>query len=306
MAGAVLTIRMPRAPRASPVNPSLRMNDIALLSPAMIAFGTKGRSMRSVVFKSGLIALAAMVASVSVTAAALGLQGHIIDGNALFLSVASPLVIAWPASAWNCWQKKKLKGLYGELAQAHENLASAHRMLADAHAELAFRASRDPMTGLLNRESFLQAVEDRHRDGQAGHLLVIDADHFKAINDTHGHSTGDAALIAIASAIVCAAGGDLLAGRIGGEEFAVCIPAGHGRPDAAVAEAIRAEVAAIRFRGAGRTAVGLSVSIGGAAFSPQLAVGSVLRLADKRLYAAKRSGRNNVVTGAEDPVGVAA
>lgn len=255
--------------------------------------------MRSVVIKSGLVTLAAMVGSVLVAAAAMGVQGEVLAGNALLLSFLCPLFVAWPASARNYWHKKKLKGLNGELARAHDDLVRAHRMLADAHARLSDRARRDAMTGLLNRESFIQSVERLHGEGRAGHLLIIDADHFKAINDTHGHAVGDAALVDIAAAIARAAGAELVAGRIGGEEFAVCIPAEHGRSVSAVAEAIRAEVAAIRLRGAEGQPLALSVSIGAAPFSPPLQVGAVLRLADQRLYAAKRGGRNAVVTGAQ-------
>lgn len=253
--------------------------------------------MRSVVLKSGFITLVAVAASVVVTTVIQGMQGQLLDGNALLLSIMSPLFIAWPVSGWTYWQKDKLRRLNGELARAHDDLVEAHRMLADAHARLADRARRDAMTGLLNRESFLQSVEGLHREGRAGHLLIIDADHFKAINDTHGHATGDAALVDIAAAIARAAGADLVVGRIGGEEFAVCIPAGQGRSDLVVAEAIRDEVAGIRFRSADGQPVNLSVSIGAAPFSPRLPVGVVLRLADQRLYAAKRNGRNNVVTG---------
>jgi diguanylate cyclase (GGDEF)-like protein len=262
--------------------------------------------MHSVVLKSGLVTVAAMVASLVVAAIAMGLQGEPLAGNALLLSFLCPLFVAWPASAWNYWQKERLRGLNGQLAQAHDDLAEAHRMLAEAHARLAARASRDAMTGLLNRESFLQTVDSLHRDGRAGHLLIIDADHFKSINDTHGHAVGDAALVEIAAAIARGAGAEPVAGRIGGEEFAVCVPVGHGRSDAAVAEAIRAEVAGLRFHGADGRAVALSVSVGGAAFQPHLPVGSVLRQADKHLYAAKKGGRNNVVIATVKRVNVAA
>ncbi|RST87452.1 GGDEF domain-containing protein [Aquibium carbonis] len=262
--------------------------------------------MRSVVLKSGMVTFAAMVASVAVAAVAMGLQGQVLEGNALLLSFLCPLFVAWPVSAYNYWQKRNLTHLHDQLAQAHDDLAAAHRSLADAHARLAMRASRDAMTGLLNRESFFQAVEGAHRDGEACHLLIIDADHFKAINDTHGHTVGDAALVAIATAISRAAGAHLVAGRIGGEEFAVCIPAGHARSDVAVAEAIRAEVAGLRFLAADATPIALSVSIGGATFAPRLAVSSVFQLADKRLYAAKSRGRNSIVTGASVASSVAA
>jgi diguanylate cyclase (GGDEF)-like protein len=262
--------------------------------------------MRSVVFKSGLVTLVAMVASVGVAAMVMNLQGFSLDGNALLLSFLCPLFVAWPASAYNYWQKKKLTSLHDQLAQAHDDLARAHRSLADAHARLAMRASRDAMTGLLNRESFFQSLEDRHREGHAGHLLIIDADHFKAINDTHGHSVGDAALVAIAAAITRASGDDIIVGRIGGEEFAVCIPATCGGSDRGIAEAIRAEIEGLRFLGADGTPIALSVSIGSATFAPCLPVASVFQLADKRLYAAKRGGRNSIVTGARDTTSAAA
>jgi diguanylate cyclase (GGDEF)-like protein len=262
--------------------------------------------MRSVLLKSALVTAAAMLGSVAVAAAALAFQGQALAGNALLLSFMCPLFVAWPASAWSYWQRERLRQVHEDLAAAHDALADAHRMLADAHARLADRASRDAMTGMLNRESFLKAVEDEHGAGRAASLLIIDADHFKAINDTHGHAMGDAALVAIAAAIGRYAGRDVITGRIGGEEFAACIPAGHPLAPAAVAEAIRAGVADLRLAGADGRSIPLSVSIGGAGFTPRQTLGQVLRKADGRLYAAKSGGRNNVVIGAPEVVRTAA
>ena len=99
---------------------------------------------------------------------------------------------------------------------SHDELATAHAELARAHAMLAEQAIRDPMTGLLNREAFFDRLKSAADATHRGLLLIIDADHFKAINDTYGHESGDRALVEIASAIARGATTDALVGRIGG------------------------------------------------------------------------------------------
>jgi diguanylate cyclase (GGDEF)-like protein len=256
----------------------------------------RGWSMRSVLVKSVLVTIVAMFGSLAIASVVMTLQGQELDPNALLLSFLCPLLIAWPASAWGYWQRERMRQVHEDLSAAHDALADAHRMLAQAHARLADRASRDAMTGMLNRETFLKEIEALHESGQAGSLLIIDADHFKSINDTHGHAVGDAALVEIAAAIGRSAGRGVVAGRIGGEEFAACIPTGNPWPQAAVAEAIRSSVASTRLTGADGRPISLTVSIGGATFTPNRTLGQVLREADGRLYAAKNGGRNMVVT----------
>ena len=98
------------------------------------------------------------------------------------------------------------------------------------------------MTGMLNRESFFAALEGSRRKSDRGALLIIDADHFKKINDNFGHLTGDAALLEIAAAISRAIRvGDIL-GRIGGEEFGAFLVGASDKEAIRVAERIRREV----------------------------------------------------------------
>ena len=120
--------------------------------------------------------------------------GGSVDGNAWLMLTICPLTIAWPASAFTFWQSERLKNAHRDLARAHAQLAAAHRRLEE-------KASRDNMTGMLNRESFFAALDGSRRKTDRGALLIIDADHFKKINDNFGHLTGDTALLEIAAAI---------------------------------------------------------------------------------------------------------
>jgi diguanylate cyclase (GGDEF)-like protein len=126
-------------------------------------------------------------------------------------------------------------------------------------------------------------------------LLIIDADHFKRINDNFGHLTGDEALLAISSAITRSVRqGDVL-GRIGGEEFAAFLVGADQDETHRVAERIRRAVEMIRFRPEREGTLPLTVSIGGANCTTGATVSDLMLAADRRLYEAKRSGRNRTV-----------
>lgn len=168
------------------------------------------------------------------------------------------------------------------------------RRLARAKGEIEELARRDGLTGLLNRRAFFEAAEEALRQAREQRtpltLLVLDADHFKAINDGHGHAAGDEALKVIASTLLAATRQYDLVGRIGGEEFAVLLR--NAAPDEAglVAERIVSAVALADFRRGGRP-VPLSVSVGIAVLEPGLDLDGLFARADAALYAAKWAGR---------------
>ena len=210
------------------------------------------------------------------------------DGYAWTMCVVCPLVVAWPASAYTYWQKDRLNEAIAEARRAHAELGRAHELLSE-------KARRDDMTGMLNRETFFAMLEQAHARSRRGVLLVIDVDNFKRINDTHGHQTGDAALLEICAAIERSTRDSDIVGRIGGEEFGVFLD-GADRPEARrAAERIREEVARIEFRVGEDGTVPLSVSIGGAGHRAATSMSDMLREADRRLYEAKRNGRNRVI-----------
>lgn len=183
-----------------------------------------------------------------------------------------------------------------------DRLREALAELERTHAELTEKASRDHMTGLLNRENLFRMLEQRRRASDHGTLLIIDIDHFKRINDSWGHLVGDEALIMVTRAICASMRAADIAGRIGGEEFAVYLPATAQQGASRVAERIRNAVERINFHAAQGSPVHLSVSIGGTATSEGMPVSDVIRLADRRLYEAKRRGRNCIVMTGEAPM----
>lgn len=162
------------------------------------------------------------------------------------------------------------------------------RMLAGMIERLDVHVKIDPMTRLMSRNYFLTEMGLSTKPGA---LLMVDADHFKRINDNFGHDMGDIALCAIASAIAHTAGGGSLVGRLGGEEFAVFVP-GAGRRVAEITALRICESVRSRRPQALPAEIALSVSIGIAFHEPRTSVSVALKHADKLLYQAKRSGRD--------------
>jgi diguanylate cyclase len=174
------------------------------------------------------------------------------------------------------------------------------RELAIANHRLAHVASVDALTGCLNRGAFTNAVESWFEAARlagarpSGALLILDADRFKTINDRFGHDAGDQALKAIARAIDGCVRQDDIVGRLGGEEFGILLPSASAEDAGSIAARIglavgdaASAVAEGRYR--------LTVSTGCAVFSGPMAYRDLFRIADGKLYEAKRSGRNRVV-----------
>ena len=174
------------------------------------------------------------------------------------------------------------------------------RQLAIAHHEISIIASTDNLTAVLNRGAFKMLVDAylqqaiRQPAHNAGAFLVIDADHFKSINDRFGHQEGDVALKLIAQTIQTSLRQGDIVGRIGGEEFGVFLPKANLDQAGIVAERIRRDINEIEFPPSARTHA-LSVSVGGAAFGGHTAYDDLFRVADKCLYSAKAGGRNQVI-----------
>ncbi len=153
----------------------------------------------------------------------------------------------------------------------------------------------DALTGLGNRRAFDEALSSEaaraSRAGEALGLIMLDVDHFKRVNDRHGHQAGDAALVTVARALDRTARAGDRACRIGGEEFALLLPGADAAAAAVVAERIRTAIA-----NAATPAGPVTVSLGVASTGPGGDVDDLVREADANLYAAKERGRNRVVT----------
>lgn len=167
-------------------------------------------------------------------------------------------------------------------------------------AKLQLQATTDGLTGILNRRSFFElgskAVEEAHHASTIVSLLILDIDHFKQINDNHGHSVGDKCLKKVCQLITTRCRTADLFARIGGEEFAILLPnTGHDEAFA-LAEQIRTSIANQRIEVKGSVSITCTASIGiTSSLNSDDTLQALLESADHALYMAKAEGRNRTV-----------
>ena len=167
----------------------------------------------------------------------------------------------------------------------------------DVLAEVIARSEIDTLSGLLNRRGFERhaaaTMERSVRQGMPFSLIIADMDHFKSINDTFGHLAGDHVIQVFSGFLRGAAGGQQVAARLGGEEFAIVLPGSNLMAARLFAEGVRSAFSALPIDGllAGTHA---TASFGVAELVPSEGLPTLMQRADEALYAAKRAGRNCV------------
>jgi two-component system cell cycle response regulator len=188
--------------------------------------------------------------------------------------------------------------LQARLHTARRILDLQEQLLA-AHEVLRHQATHDPLTGLWNRTVILDRLDRElarsRREGKAVGVLMVDVDHFKVVNDTHGHPAGDAALREIGRRLVAGIRPYDTVGRYGGEEFLLVMPECDATVLAQLAERLRLAIAVTPLNLV-EGLIGITISVGGAAsgLADGTDVASLVRAADAALYRAKRAGRNRV------------
>lgn len=226
-----------------------------------------------------------------------GLQlGSVLEFVLLSLALAHRLKLAQDEHAR--LQSAHATELEARVLARTQDLDQALGKLTEANGRLQELSQRDPLTGLYNRHFLAERMPEiwgtAVRWKQPLAFLMIDIDHFKQVNDVHGHAAGDETLKAVAEVIlrIMRRPGDH-AVRYGGEEFLVVLPQTHAAGAAHMAERIREEVAALTVTQGGQR-VPLTVSIGVACTTPgpRTSMALMLQLADRLLYQAKAEGRN--------------
>ncbi|HEY1092689.1 MAG TPA: diguanylate cyclase, partial [Burkholderiaceae bacterium] len=190
--------------------------------------------------------------------------------------------------------------LSARLSRIRQRLSTQKTALAEALARVEELATRDELTGLLNRRHMQtlldQEVQRSLRQHETFCLALLDIDHFKRINDSHGHAAGDAVLRAFADAGRASIRTSDVLARWGGEEFVLLLAATRMPPAAAGVERLRAAVAALRVA-TPEGELQLTVSAGLTEFKLGETLAQALERADKLLFQAKAGGRNRVITG---------
>jgi diguanylate cyclase (GGDEF)-like protein/PAS domain S-box-containing protein len=218
-------------------------------------------------------------------------------------SVAAPILVG--GGLWG--NVGAISRTRGALAQgAEERLAEFAALVgiaiagADARALLAHQASTDALTGVANRRAFevrlFAEMASAVARGTDLSVVLVDLDHFKDVNDTHGHAVGDRVLCELARRMLAASRATDLVARVGGEEFAIVLPGADLATATDVADRVRAAVGGRAFGAAGRR----TISAGVATRTDEEDAADLLRRVDRRLYAAKAAGRDRAV--AVDPV----
>lgn len=243
----------------------------------------------SILFKSILVGTGALIATVFMILILVPLWGDTIQTSMFINGLIGCYSIGSTVSYYCMKQTEKYKAA---LLREEE----LHHELQEAHAQLKIRARLDMMTGLLNRETFLNEMEEAksHQPKQISSVLLLDVDCFKRINDTWGHHAGDDALVQIGSSILSLIDPHALAGRIGGEEFAVFLLGGDGSEAVILGEAIRIAVEQIPFFPEPNHQEELTLSLGIACASNAVGTAALLKRADALLYQAKAEGRNRI------------
>jgi len=192
-----------------------------------------------------------------------------------------------------------LLALVAYFRSLNRRLHAALRQVQEKEIELIRQANTDGLTGLCNRKWFNEVIETEIgralRYTRPLAMILMDLDHFKAVNDKFGHPVGDAVLMAVADRIGASVRQGDVAARVGGEEFAILLPETNIEAAALMAERFRKELAQAVLAYAGQTPVSCTVSIGVADVCPSIQNHSALYTAvDEALYQAKRLGRNRV------------
>ncbi|MCS6945207.1 MAG: GGDEF domain-containing protein [Sutterellaceae bacterium] len=188
-----------------------------------------------------------------------------------------------------------LLGLYGAHIRTQLNLRN--QQLRQAHAEVHRLATRDDLTGLLNRRSILQCAQTQAAASGALAVALLDIDHFKRINDTLGHPAGDEVLRQFGLVVAREMRVTDRAGRFGGEEFLVLLRGVNDPVTAArIAERLRAAIEQHRWRDIDAS-LAVTASVGVAVLRPGEPVERAIARADRALYEAKHAGRNRVRVG---------
>ncbi len=273
---------------------------VLIIISAIVWFRTRGQA--GYFFFAWFIFLLAVIAS---TSDKLGWSGlGMVADRMLQLGLALQVIILSLALARRMQLERdtRIEAQQQTQEELSEQVKERTEELEEANRRLDAMSRTDGLTGLKNRRLFDEELEKQFRDARRNHtqlsLAMLDIDHFKRLNDKHGHLVGDDFLRLISAVIAAEVKRPMdTACRYGGEEFGIILPDTPREGVAAIAECIRSGVEAIRHK-VGDEHVPVTISIGTSTLTPSQEdkPADIIVLADKALYQAKSEGRNRVVS----------
>lgn len=224
--------------------------------------------------RTAQVVIVAAAISISLSTGIRWVAGTTADGITIAVRLILPFLIAIPIGL--VWFSRL------------ERLALSYSRLLAETRQLAAKAAADPLTGLLNRRSFIEQFDVARSHGIAGTFILADIDYLKAINDKHGHLAGDDVIIATGEALCEVLGGGSLIGRIGGDEFCALVPGPIGEV-ADVSARINAAATRLFVARSGLSGQDVSISLGSQPCKPGMTFRDLVAKSDTRLYRTKRS-----------------
>lgn len=180
-----------------------------------------------------------------------------------------------------------------KLEQLHVEIEQKQTELLNINATLVELSNTDKLTGLYNRRFFQDKLEEQialyYETGKVFSLLILDIDYFKKVNDTFGHQVGDNVLAQLANILKTFARHEDIVARYGGEEFVIILPAADSAESMVIGEQMRHTVEDAQWETGG-----LTISMGIATFTAKDSDSTIIKNADRALYASKEDGRNRV------------
>lgn len=241
-----------------------------------------------ILFKALATGALALIFTLIITSIFVPMMGGQLAGAGLIMTIVCPLATAIPMSALHYLNTERLRIARNKALEIQEELEKANALLIKHSRE-------DSLTGVLNRSTFFDKLITASNSQQTGGLLFIDLDHFKTINDTYGHATGDAALRRIGALLNRLNLRNGFAGRLGGEEFGVFINSADVSFIYQYAENIRREISILRIVASDNKTVSITASIGVTLCEAGFNLDQSLLEADEKMYIAKRQGRNLII-----------
>lgn len=241
-----------------------------------------------ILFKAIATGIIALGLTLLITIIFVPMMGGRLAGAGLVMTIVCPLATAIPMSALHYLNSERLRLAKTDALNTRDELEKLNALLHK-------NAREDSLTGVLNRSTFLDELIMVSDNQQSGGLLFIDLDHFKTINDTYGHATGDAALRRIGRLLLRLTEKHGFAGRLGGEEFGFFI---HSTDTGFIynyAEKVRMEISNLRIVATNNKIVPVTASIGVTICRRGFDLDKALLEADEKMYAAKQQGRNLIV-----------